>query len=198
MTAESGVEARTFARVDVEIPIRVRALGDDEAEALAKRIASEPTYSESASVESLLKNDEEATWERHAFASILARIDQLESTLARIAVAVGAEQVDDEGWIAGESVNISGSGLGVRIPQRLDEDTPIEVELTLLGDPTVVVRGIGRIASVVDPDGDSLPVGRYHLGVALVAMNDEDREALVKHTFRVQRAQLRERRDADE
>jgi hypothetical protein len=184
--------SRSFARVEARLPLRVRVVDDDRAGRIMLRAEEEPTYTEWVRPESSAPG--EGSWERAALATLLRRVDALEETLARIAETVGAEPGEASAWIEGESVAFSGSGLGALIPRRLSEGDRVELEISLLGDPTATLRALGRVVSYVPPDGESLPVGRFHLGIAFEAIHEEDREALIRYTFRIQRAQLRDRK----
>ena len=96
-------------------------------------------------------------------------------------------------WIEGEAVDISAGGTGLDLPQRFPQGTPLEIELTLLGEPTATVRCVGRVAFAARPDGAQRPVGLFRMGVAYEAIHPADREAMVRYFFKLQRAQLRER-----
>ncbi|UCF67825.1 MAG: PilZ domain-containing protein [Acidobacteriota bacterium] len=192
-TTNSTDSTRRFARVEQTVPIRVRVIDEREAEQLVEQFRSESTYVETVAPETLPSTGTDVPWDRAALSSILSRIAQVERTLARIAEALNVDLSEGMFWLEGETSSLSGSGVGIVIPQRLDPETLLELELTLLGDPRATLRCLARVVSVVHPDGESLPVGRYHLGVAFEGMHEEDREALVRYTFRLQRAQLRER-----
>lgn len=187
-------QARTFARVATRLPVRVRVLDDTDREIIARRILTEPTYREDLPAMPAAPG-EPGHFEQAALRSILARIEALEALVGRVAAAVGAPVDANEGWIEGEAVAASGAGLGLWLTAKLDEGAAIEVELTLMGEPRAHLSSIARVVSLVRPDGDRLPVGRFHVGAAFDTIHEADREALVRYTFRVQRAQLRDRRD---
>lgn len=184
---------RSFARVEQRLPVRIRILEAGEAASLAKRLAQEPTYCEKALADPPRRSRPGGTWEQSALTMILERLENVERLVERIASKLDVDSSEGRGWIEGETVSVSGGGLGIWAPVRLPDDTLLEIELTLLGDPTAMVRALGRVAWIVHPDGDNLPVGRFRLGVAFEAINPEDQEAVVRHTFRAQRAMLRER-----
>ncbi len=189
-----GTGARSFARTAVRIPVRLRPLGEEEAERLAERFEMEPTYVERISFDSRPSASREKTWERAALLSLHERTERIEWMLRRIADRLGVDLRDSGHWIEGETINLSGAGLGVRVPERLPEGSMVELELHLVGDPSAEVRAVGRVVSLVHPDGEDLPVGRWHLGIGFHGIHEEDREAVVRYTFRIQRAQLRDRK----
>lgn len=193
----SGSQARNFARVAVSLPVRLRPLDEAESRRIATRLLAEPSYREELPLSGALPG-EAGHFEHAALRSLLERMDALEALLGRVAAAVGVEPDINEGWTEGEAVACSGAGLGALVPTRFAENTPLEVELTLLGEPRATVRALARTVSLVMPDGDRLPVGRFHLGLAFETIHEADREAVVRYTFRVQRAQLRDRRDSQD
>ncbi|MDH3283364.1 MAG: PilZ domain-containing protein [Acidobacteriota bacterium] len=186
---------RSFARVDKQVPVRIRIIDDAEAKVLADRFGAEPTYSERVIADPNARGAEGSQWDRAALSSILAQLERLERAVGRIAESLSVDLSDAGLWIEGNTVNLSGAGLGVHVPERIEEDSRLELEMTLIGDPTIVLRAVGRVVSLVRPDGDSLPVGRYHLGIGFHAINEEDREALVRYTFKLQREHLRHRHE---
>jgi hypothetical protein len=184
--------SRSYARVDVELPLRARRVDPAEAKALAGRFGSEPTYLERPRREP--REAGAASWERSALAAILGRLDALESAIEKIAAALQVDLVEGGPWVEGETVSLSGSGIGARLPQPLERGDFVELELSLLGDPSATVRGLAEVASFLRPDGADVPVGRFHVGLSFAAIHDEDREAIIRYSFRIQRATLRERR----
>ncbi|RMG43575.1 MAG: PilZ domain-containing protein [Acidobacteria bacterium] len=187
------VQSRRFARVEHPLPVRLRPLDETEAEELAKRLSCTPTYTERVRADAAGHPGTEVSWERAALSSVIEKLERLEQTIQRIAAALSVDLGDGENWISGVTSALSGSGVGLVVPCKLPQGTPVEIELTLVGETTATVRAVARIVSVVHPDGEALPVGRYHLGAGFEGINDADREAIVRYTFKLQRAKLRER-----
>ena len=176
----------------VRIPARARSLSDREAQEIGERIALEPTWTPRAAGEGATR-PAPASYEQAALAHLVERVEQVERTLELIAAKLGIPLGAPAEWIEGEAVDISAGGTGLDLPQRFPQGTPLEIELTLLGEPTATVRLIGRVAFAGRPDGAQRPVGRFRLGIAYETIHPSDREALVRYFFRLQRAQLRER-----
>lgn len=193
MSAPVYATARRFARVQESLPVRLRCIDDEEAAELTRFFGAHPTYEESVPTAPAAAEDGDS-WERAAFSTILSRISALEDAVDRIANAVGVRDEPRPEWITGETVNLSGGGLGLRVPNCINEGQAVELELQLPGNPSATIRAVGRVVYVKRPDGATLPVGRHHLGIAFTGIHDSDREVLVRYTFRLQRAQLRERR----
>lgn len=187
---------RAFARVSKQLPVRIRLLDAGQARTLAERVLSEPTYTERVVADPKVRTAETGQWDRAALSSIIAQLDRLERAVARIAESLQVDLHDAGVWMEGHTVDLSGAGLGVHVSERIEQDAMLEVEMTLLGDPTIVLRAVGRAVSLVKPEAGSIPVGRFHLGIAFESIHEEDRQALVRYTFRLQREELRRRRDA--
>ncbi len=191
---------RSFARVDVQLPVRVRLIDEEAAGALGTLLEASPSYSErlAPGAAGTLGGSKEQSWEQLGLTTLLERVERLESALARIADSLEVSLEAEDGWIQGDSVNLSGAGVGVWLPERLPEGSLAELEITLPAEREGRVRAIGRIACLVPPDGEKTPVGRFHLGLAFEHIHAHDQQAIVQYTFRLQRAQLREMRGEEE
>ena len=182
---------RLFARVDDNLPVRVRVLDTLEASRLCRHYQVLAGYRDGAlpRAERIDAPGPDGVWQE-----VLTRLDRVERLLTLVAEAVGVGEDQAARWIEGEALTISGGGIGVSLPERLAEGTEVEVELTLPGGPAPTVRATARVASVAPPDAAGLPFGRWRVGLGFTGISSADREALVRHTFRLQRAQLRERK----
>lgn len=198
MTPISIDSRRAFARVSKQLPVRIRMLDENEAQTLAERFTNEPTYTERVIADPKMRSTETNQWDRAALSSIIAQLDRLETAVARIAEALKVDVHDAGVWMEGHTVDLSGSGLGVHVSERIEQDAMLEVEMTLLGDPTIILRAVGRAVALVNSEGSEIPVGRFHLGIAFQTIHEDDRQALVRYTFRLQRELLRRRRELDE
>jgi hypothetical protein len=189
-----SVDARTrlFARVKERLPIRLRTLTVEDAAELSRRLCVTPTSSEPTAATGEV--EESPSWEHAALSAILQRLDRLERKVQRIAATVGAVDEADGEWVMGETANLSGGGLAVRAPSAPTEGTHIEIDLSLPGDPPAQIRAVGRVVYALHPNGVNVPLGLHQLGIAFTAIHDADRELIVRYTFRLQRAQLREGR----
>ncbi len=191
-------ESREFARIPKRLPVRVRVVDVHEARELTDELLEEPSIRRGILTDTRLPSDVEITWERRALATLLERVEQLTLEVERIASSVDTGDETDNGWISGETASISGSGIAVFLPVNLEPDTLIEIEMRLRDDLGARLRALGRVASLVPPDGDQYPVGRFHLGVAFETLHEQDQQALVRYTFKEQRRTLRRRHAAEE
>jgi hypothetical protein len=111
-----------------------------------------------------------------------------------VAHAVGVGDQDEAGWLCGETLTISGSGIGVSLAEPIAEGSLVEIELSLTGEPSPSIRATGRVASAPQAAEFAFGGQRWRIGIGFTGINPGDRETLVRHTFRLQRAQLRERK----
>lgn len=189
-------ERRSFARVSVKAPVRVRPLDGEGMRDLARELEAAPSYRETLGLGFGQEpgQGEQEKWERLALRTILQRLDGLEALVGRIAEALEVEFGGQVGWILGETADLSGGGVGLRLPVSLPIGQGLEMELTLPGRRTGHLRLGGEVACHVPADGSSVPVGRHHIGVKFVVLHEADREAIIHYTFVKQRAMIREMR----
>lgn len=183
---------REYARVQCEMPVRVRQLQAAELEKLAHRLHSEPTRQHAIAIGPTSPSD---PWEKSALKAILSRLDEIEGRIEQLAEGLDVDITDGVEWIEGETVDISGNGVGVCLAKSFPDGEKVELELTLYGDPTVTLRCVARVVQIVPPDGVEIPVGRVHMGLAFDTMNEEDRQIVVRYTFKLQRDEIREAKE---
>lgn len=75
------------------------------------------------------------------------------------------------------SVNISEGGIMMKIPEKLDIGTILELKITLPS-PHVTIGTLGRVVYVLDNYWDEYPPYRY--GVEFLELKNKDREAIRK------------------
>lgn len=187
---------REHSRVYITLPVRVRPLSDREAEELARRFALEPTYAPRGGGESAARSGP-PSYEQAALAHLVDRLAHVERTLELIATKLAIPLGSPTDWVEGETLDVGPGGAGFELPQRFPQGTPLEVELTLLGEPTATLRALARVAYVQQPDGETVPVGRFRSGVQFEAIHTADLDLLVRYLFRLQRAQIRELREQE-
>ncbi len=188
MSEQIDQHTRLFARVEDNLPVRLRVLSQERASQLSRSYygVADAAREHEGDAPRSRPNDP-------LLHEVLGRLQRLEEQVARIARSVGAAD-DDGAWIEGETISLSGAGLGVSLPEPLPEDGVVEVELTLPSAPAAVIRATARVASVSRPGEMGLPFGRWQAGLGFTGISSADREALVRHSFRLQRAMLRERK----
>ena len=191
-------ESREFARVPKRLPVRVRIVDVPEARELTAELLEEASIRPGILTDTRLPSDLEVTWERRALATLLERVEELTREVEHIASCVDTGEDTASDWIAGETASISGSGLAIFLPVNLETDTLVEIEIRLRDDLGARLRALGRIASLVPPDGDQYPVGRFHLGLAFETLHEQDQQALVRYSFKEQRRTLRRRHAAEQ
>jgi hypothetical protein len=91
---------------------------------------------------------------------------------------------------APQTVNISGSGVGLILEETFPLDTALDLELLLPFAFPLIVKAIGRINRVEPLDADHQ---QWYIGTQFDVIREEDREAIIRYIFREQRVALRAR-----
>ena len=172
--ARSGSACRrTYYRVQALLPIRLTPIEEDDVEKAVFELSLQPARP---------SDDESATMER------LRRIEEkLDLLLA--GNDPGARR--PLGVADVECVVFSGAGLAMPVEQPCRENDRFRTEILLPGAEGRVLRAVAR--AVADSSLMEDGVARHHVALALDHMNDEDRDALVSHSYELQRAELRAR-----
>lgn len=164
---------RTYYRVQTLLPVRLTPIAEDEVEKAVFELSLQPA---------LPSEDESPTMER------LRRIEEkLDLLLA--GNDPGAKR--PLGVADVECVVFSGAGLSMPIDQPCRANEMFRAEILLPGAEGRVLRAVAR--AVADSSLMEDGVARHHVALALDHMNDEDRSALVSHSYELQRAELRAR-----
>jgi hypothetical protein len=120
---------------------------------------------------------------------ILFRLDQkIDIVLARqdeILKKIASEGHEEDIYKTGESIDISGTGVNMLIAGDLSEETLLELNIEPPIHPAIQIIALGKITRVC-PSGDKEKSG-YEISVAFTAINEDDREALIKYIFHRQR-----------
>jgi hypothetical protein len=138
-----------------------------------------------------LLNDLHAIRERHLperraleykFPTVAAYINVIESQIETLAQAIG----DGEGFpsSADTEASISAQGLALDWMDALPLDSRVELRLTLFPD-RVHIRALARVVRC-----DAADAGGYQIAVDFVHLREADREAIIRHVYRLQRLQL--------
>ncbi|MBK1653683.1 PilZ domain-containing protein [Allochromatium vinosum] len=138
-----------------------------------------------------LLNDLQAIRDRHLperrtleykFPTVAAYVKVIESQIETLAQAIG----DGEGFpsSADTEVCLSAQGVGLHWPEAIDIDGRVELRLTLFPD-RVHIHTLARVVRC-DDEGDR----GYRLALDFTHLREADREAIIRHVYRLQRLQL--------
>ena len=169
MAASAGSRPRAYFRVETCVPLRIHRGDPAACERLRREIDAsvrEPTLS---ALEAPLE----------------ARLARIEEKLDRVLAHLGGGQ-PPLGRADLRPVRLSGSGLACGVAGGARPGEEVVVEMLLPGGAPEPVRAVARVVSA-EPQGD----GTSRVALAFTAIDELDREAIVRY---VSAAQRRERR----
>ena len=111
---------------------------------------------------------------------VLARQDEI---LKKIA-SQGHQGHKEDIYETGECIDISGTGVNILISENLSEMTLLELNIEPPIRPAIQIIALGKITRVC-PSRDKENSG-YEVSVAFTAINEDDRESLIKYIFQRQ------------
>lgn len=91
-----------------------------------------------------------------------------------------------------QEVSISGSGLRMQTRETFRTNDYVQVEVLLPGTPPHPVRAVARIVQVAEGRSARSP---SEVAMVFTSISEEDREAVIRHAYEVQRLSLRSRSD---
>ncbi len=119
---------------------------------------------------------------------ILFRLDQkIDIVLARqdeILKKITSQDHEEDIYETGECIDISGSGVNMHISKNPSEGTLLELNIEPPIHPAIQIIALGKITRV-SPSRDNEKSG-YEISVEFTAINEDDREALIKYIFQRQ------------
>ncbi len=119
---------------------------------------------------------------------ILFRLDQkIDIVLARqdeILKKITSQDHEEDVYETGECVDISGTGVNMLIARNLSNGTLLELNIEPPIHPAIQIIALGKITRV-SPSRDNEKSG-YEISVEFTAINEDDREALIKYIFQRQ------------
>ena len=120
---------------------------------------------------------------------ILFRLDQkIDIVLARqdeILRKITSQDHEEDMYENGECIDISGTGVNMLIPENLSNETLLELNIEPPIHPAIQIIALGKITRV-STSRDKEKTG-YEISVAFTAINEDDRESLIKYIFHRQR-----------
>lgn len=182
---EQESDRRRYFRIEDRVGLAIVPVGADEE---ARLIESLDTQSSRAG----LLNDLHSIRDLHLperraleykFPTVAAYVKVIESQIEALAQALG----DGEGFpnSADTQACISAQGVALDWPRALDIDSRAELRLTLFPD-RVHIRALARVVRC-DPVDDQ---PGYRTALDFTHLREADREAIIRHVYRLQRLQL--------
>lgn len=119
---------------------------------------------------------------------ILFHLDQkIDKVLARqdeILKKITSQDQEEDIYETGECIDISGTGVNMLVSENLSEETLLELNIEPPIHPAIQIIALGKITRVC-PSRDKEMSG-YEISVAFTAINEDDRESLIKYIFQRQ------------
>jgi hypothetical protein len=193
-------ERRESLRVRCAVEMHFTPIAPADLNRVAEEVLArvDPIEDPDSEVKSLLRlkgRSDESQSELAAIRRLLERLVQQVDYLTRVAeghraVAIGGETR------ALEVLDCSSSGLAIRHGEALQAGSYLKIRLVFDSAPRIEVRCVGAVVrcqstACADPNGRS-----YEIGIRFTHIHESNRERIVRHIFRVQRDQLRDRRAA--
>ncbi len=130
---------------------------------------------------------------------ILFHLDQkINVVLARqdeILKKITSQDHGEDIYETGECIDISGTGINMLIPGNLNKDTLLELNIEPPIHPAIQIITLGKVARVC-PSKDKEMSG-YEISIAFTAINEDDREMLIKYIFQRQHELISSRKRSD-
>ncbi|MFQ5719046.1 MAG: PilZ domain-containing protein [Acidobacteriota bacterium] len=194
-TRRSPIEQRMFTRVRDRFLVDIASVSTEEADRLAELIPSQRSFYGAG--QAAPAPDDEDDELRVLLGHVLDRLTEMDTKLDHLQRAVdrierGAPAPGSVGGlIEALALDVSGSGVAVLSPHPFEAGTRLSMVLNLPGNPTAHLRVLGRVVLLRAAAADEQKLGRYHLGIGFEAINEDDRQELIRYVFQRQRALLR-------
>jgi hypothetical protein len=119
---------------------------------------------------------------------VLFHLDQkIDKVLARqdeILKKITSQDQEEDIYETGECIDISGTGVNMLVSENLSEEILLELNIEPPIHPAIQIIALGKSTRVC-PSRDKEMSG-YEISVAFTAINEDDRESLIKYIFQRQ------------
>lgn len=180
-------EKRKYLRSETSLVAKYSAISQEEFKRKKSLYAASRTTS---CVESQLY---EGTLD-HATRMVLESIVRLEQKIDRLCSLLFSSEFHKYKY-TGEVINISGGGLRLVSPVNLSKGSYIDMCIFFppaYNNPFFVIGEVRKRKAIIKENDTNR--SKYHLGVKFVAIDEKDREAIIRYIFRTERQKLREAR----
>jgi hypothetical protein len=127
----------------------------------------------------------------------LARqLEGIEDKLDRILEKLACEAESPVGTTIADTKDISGSGIGLILPEPIEKGQMIEITMALPGMPVGALRAYGEVVRVSARSGKES--GLFDVAVKFIYINEAEREQLIACSFAAQRKSIRSANDKAE
>ncbi len=183
-TGPPAASDRRYARVETSFEARIRLVAPDELDAIERRLAAAPSVWSPSQQDELRKLSAQSGTDAvlaNALLEVTREFVKLQSRLTP----------HHPESVPATVVNLSGGG--GRLVTPIDVSPGDLFEMRFLADATGVPP-VEALIEIVSSRGDSPPTH----GFRLIAIHPRDKDRLIRHTYRVQRAALRKTKEMEE
>lgn len=106
-----------------------------------------------------------------------------------------AEEVQDVSE-TGECIDISGSGVHMLVTEKLKQDSLLELTIEPPINPPIQIILLGKLSRICQSKEDGN--NDFEASVTFTAINEDDRESLIKYIFQRQRELISSRKQSDD
>jgi len=186
---------RKYVRVEDTFPIEYKRLEGENIEEAKERYQQAQGYRELkwGTAFDVLQRRPGDVKERELFDAILRSLFELDKKLEMVLGFLDPEKKDQAGRERPRHVVLSASGMKVALEERLEVGDLLELKITLPVFPPLITVLLAQVLRV-EPKPTREGVNLYEIALVFVAINDQDREEIIRYTFQKQREQLRQRK----
>ncbi len=188
------IPARTHLRVDAYMIFRYRPISYEEFQKKRNLFIQTQTHKsdEQSVLPSRFINDDNEL-QTMLPPELISEIQSIHRKLDFIIKILGQTSEDTIFNREPTAVNISGSGLRFRCNENLNPGSFLEIELVLPLSSGILIELIGEVVRCTELHNPEEGGGdeRYDVGVNFAAINEDDREYIIKYVFKRQRELLR-------
>ena len=185
MADQKGEEKRDFVRTDLSIQATLSPIDQSELDRKLslKRIFSsdhDPSSDDPADTHSV----------KTAIHDLAEFLIQMNEKIDRICSYLGIEDTDKDTLLVIRTLNISGSGISMVVTHALNVGQLLDISLSIPDFPLGVFRGQGEVMRSCRLTGNESHL--YEAGIRFIDLDEEQRERLIRFTFRQQRKTIRQ------
>lgn len=187
-------QGREFVRIDVSLPVRCREIKEEDLPEKKEELVLHPSNLEmmgwnTGRIADKRRDNADSEGDFNLLSiqllwDISRKLDRLIDLLEH------KETREPEEWEA-RAVDLNGSGMRIISPREINVDEYLQLEMNIPLFPITTIVCMGKIVWVKSIEGKY--ASRWEAGVKFVAINEDDREEIIRFLFQQQRMLLRAR-----
>jgi hypothetical protein len=179
-------EKREYVRALISTNVKIARIDPNRLEKLSGLSEAMPAGNpENAQAPEAVTEEDLPRWVNQ-FAQYLLRIDE---KLDRILEKLECEPSEVSQFVDATIRDISGSGMGLVVPEAVEIGQLLQICMSLPGFPLNSFQAYGKVVRISPHRGKDK--GLFHAAVKFLHMSDTDRERLIAYSFSAQRKAIR-------